>query len=107
MAQQVAARQQLDQLPGVTLATLLNEFAKARWVADGGAFLLEIVRERAVDSRADGEAAADERPSGADAEAEMVKLDRLLKASSIARALISPPEAKARMQPSSRLDIGT
>src|SRR6185503_2659985 len=76
MAQQVAARQQLDQLPGVTLATLLNEFAKARWVADGGTLLLEIAGECAVDDRADGEAAADERPSGAVAKPEMVKLDR-------------------------------
>jgi len=75
MAQQVAAREQLDQLSGVTLPTALNEFAKARWVADSGAFLLEIAGETAVDDRADGEAAADERPGGADAEALMVKLD--------------------------------
>jgi hypothetical protein len=107
MAQQVAAREQLNQLLGVMLATLLDEFAKARWVADGSTILLEIAREHAIDDRADGEAAADGQPSGADAKAEMVKLDRLLKASSIARALISPPEAKARMKPSSRLDIGT
>ena len=76
MAQQVAAREQLDQFPGVTLATALNEFAKARWVADGGALLLEIAGERAVDDRAEGEAAADERPSAADAKAKMVKFDR-------------------------------
>ena len=29
------AREQLNQLLGVMLATLLDEFAKARWVADG------------------------------------------------------------------------
>jgi len=60
MAQQVAAREQLNQLLGVMLATLLDE----------------ITREHAIDDRADGEAAADEQPSGADAKAEMVKLDR-------------------------------
>lgn len=58
------------------LATLLDEFAKARWLADGSTILLEIAREHAIDDRADGEAAADEQPSGADAKAEMVKLDR-------------------------------
>ena len=75
MAQQVAAREQLDQLLGVTLATLLNEFAKTRRVADGSALLLEIAGKHAIDDRADGETAADERPSGADAEALVVKLD--------------------------------
>lgn len=59
MAQQVAAREQRDQLLGVALASLLSEFAKARWVADGGALLLEIAGERAVDDGADGETAAD------------------------------------------------
>src|SRR5690348_574842 len=76
MAQQVAARQQLNQLFGVMLATLLDEFPKARWVTNGGPLLLEIAGEHAIDDRPDGEAAADEQASGADAKVEMVKLDR-------------------------------
>src|SRR6187402_2022503 len=94
MAQQVAAREQLNQLLGVMLATLLDEFAKARWVADGSTILLEIAREHAIDDRADGEAAADGQPSGADAKAEMVRLDRLLKASSIASSAYQSARSK-------------
>jgi len=63
-------------------------------VADGSTILLEIAREHAIDDRADGEAAADGQPSGADAKAEMVKLDRLLKASSIASSAYQSARSK-------------
>jgi hypothetical protein len=107
MAQQVAARQQLNQLLGVMLATLLDKFAKARWVADGSTLLLEIAGEHAINDRADGEAAADEQSSGADAKVEMVKLDRPIESEFNRERAYQSARSKSENAAEQALDIGT
>lgn len=74
VAQEIAFRQQPDQLLCFFLLAFERVFTKARLVADGGALLLEKEGRRIVDDGPRGEAATYERPRRTRVEPEMVQL---------------------------------